>query len=309
MKKIAQNLHSILMAFAAILFLTSCGGDDEVTFALPTLNITAAVGETPVTSGDEVVVGSRISFTVAITAEGGVNGLTVNGTSYSRSQLGAEAGDTEATIIINSDLIAIGNGEFVFQAVDDAGQVSAEQTFIVNVIAQSVETYTQVLLGGFQNSTLGSFYNVVSNTVYTYNDAVTNSASVDLLFYYAATPMYTIAALDNAEADLTLETQTQTGDLDDFPTRNPTRFKTFLTVPDFDAISTVPELETAFNGDAASSDQSRITQLSVGDVFGFTLATDRGSKIGLIKVSAVDDGSGGGSTRAITIEVKVAPTE
>ncbi|MEM7298493.1 MAG: hypothetical protein AAF391_09545 [Bacteroidota bacterium] len=305
MKKITQNL---LFALAGTLFLFSCGEDDEpVAVDIPSVNVTASVDGTAISSGDEVVVGSEVSFNVSITAPGGVNGLDLNGTSYSRTQLGAEAGDTQANITITSTLgeTALGNTvSFEFEAVDDAGQVSTTVTFTIDVVSPAVNSYTQVLIGGFLNSTLGSFYNAVENIVYTSNDATTNAASVDLLFYYADTPGYTIAALDNAEAEATISSQTG-GTLANFDPQNPTRFKTFLTAPDFDAVSTVAELQNAYAGDAASSDESRVTGLAQGNIFGFVLATARGEKVGIIRVTETTGTQG--SDRAIEIEVKIEP--
>lgn len=304
MKRITQNL---LFALAGTLFLFSCGGDDEPTVDVPSVTVTATVDGTTISSGDEVVVGSTITFNVSITAPGGVNGLDVNGTSFSRTQLGAEAGDTQASFTITSTLEETLLGATVttsFEAVDDAGQVSTTVTFTVDVVSPPVNSYSQVLIGGFLNSTLGSFYNAVENIVYTSNDATTNAASVDLLFYYADTPGYTIAALDNAEAEATINSQTG-GTLANFDPQNPTRFKTFLTAPDFDAVSTIADLQNAYAGDADLSDQSRVTGLAQGNIFGFVLATARGQKVGIVRVTETTGSQG--SDRAIEIEVKIEP--
>lgn len=303
MKKITQNLHSILMAFAAILFLSSCGGDDELVIARPTVDVTATIGGTTVNSGDEMTVGSRISFTVDITAAGGVNGLTVNGVSYSRTDLQAEAGDIEASIILNTDLIAIGTGEFVFQAVDDAGQVSEEVTFVVNVTGVPVNTYETVLLGAQGNANEG-FYNAIENIRYTYaqaRDASTvTSSPVDFAYYWGANDNSTLASIDDSGLHNVYNSVSLPID-GIFGTKNATRFvSTALTVAEFDAITYNNELQDAAFFETGGTSSS--TNLAIDDVVAFQLDDARGGGFGLIKITSVDDTNGNGT---ITIVVKV----
>ena len=191
-----------------------------------------------------------------------------------------------------------------FEGVDDAGQVSETLSFSVNVTSPAVNSASAVLIGGFQNSTLGSFYDAVEDSVYTSANALMNDEKIDFLFYYSDVALYTIAALDNAEADATIESQTG-GDLDNFDPQNPTRFSTFLTAPDFDAVTNVAELIEAFEGDKDLAGESRITMLETGDVFAFILPTERGNRVGLVKVTATSGTAG--SDRAIEIEVKIEP--
>ncbi|MEQ8906367.1 hypothetical protein [Ekhidna sp.] len=305
-----MKLFTIACLLATVI-ITSCGKDDEPTAALPSVSVSATVDGEALANGGDVSVGSSVVLNITVNAPGGVNGLDVNGDSYNRSELGAEAGDTSGSLTLNISAPTEGDigatASFEIEAVDDLGQTSTVVTFTYTIIAApspDVNHFEQVLIGGFLNSTLGSFYDAVEDVVYNSDDAQMNDEKIDLLFYYAETPMYTIAALDNPEADVTIGQQTG-GDLDNFDPQNPTRFKTFLTAPDFDAIQTVADLESAYAGDAATSGESRVTQLAAGAVFGFELAESRGSKKGLIKVTETSGTSG--SDRAITIEVKIVP--
>ena len=306
MRKFTQNL---LLLTAASLFIFSCGEDEEPTFAAPSVSVSATVDGSPVTSGADVIAGSEIVFSVTVTAPGGVNGLTSGTQSFNRTELGADPGDTQGSITFQPQALGADlAGQTVswdFQGVDDAGQLSETVTFTVNVTSPAVNSFTAILLGGFQNLTLGSFYDAMEDSVYTSSNALMNDEKIDLLFYYSDAAQYTIAALDNPEADATIEAQTTNGDLDNFDPQNPTRFKTFLTAPDFDAVSTVADLENAYAGDADLADQSRIPTLAVGDIFGFVLAEGRGEKIGLIEVVATTGSAG--TDRAIEIAVKIEP--
>ncbi|MEM6642440.1 MAG: hypothetical protein AAF616_05645 [Bacteroidota bacterium] len=313
MKKFTQNL---LLLTAASLLVFSCGEDEEPTLpSSPILLVSASAGpDSGSTSilldGGSVPQGDSVFYSLDLNAAGGIDNLRVGTQILSATDLGLQSGETTAEVTSLFQLTASATpGAAVstqFVLVDDSDQrdtVVFEYT-IADPRSPEVQSSTQILIGGFQNATLGSFYNAVEDSVYTSADALMNDEKIDLLFYYSSAANYTIAALDNPEADATIEAQTG-GDLDNFDPQNPTRFKTFLTAPDFDGVSTLAELESAYAGDADLSTQSRITDLNVGDIFGFILASSRGDKVGLIKVVATTGTQG--SDRAIEIEVKIAP--
>lgn len=304
MKRITQNL---LLAVFASLLIFSCGKDDEPTAAAPSVTVSATIEGTAVTSGSDVTAGSSIIVTVDITAPGGVNGLDVNGTSYSRTQLGAEAGDTQASITFNAQVLGsdlVGSSViWEVEAVDDAGQVSATVTFTVNVTSPAVNAYSAVLLGAQGNANEG-FYDALTNTRYTYANARdasgVNSSPIDLAYYYGNTNQNTIASIDDSglhnvynSVSLPIEGI--------FGTRNSTRFlSSSLSATEFADIATDADLETAASFEVSGS--SSITQLVADQVIAMQLDADRGGAFGLIRVVSIDDTNGDGT---ITIEVKM----
>lgn len=313
MKKITQNL--LLLTAASLFVLTSCGEDDETPLpAEPNLNVSATSGvdsenASTLTNGGSVPQGDSVYFSISLTALGGIDNLRAGSQIISAADLGLESGATAGSVNLFQTTASATVGSTVssqFVLIDDVDQrdtVVFEYT-IAEPRSPEVQTSTQVLIGGFQNSTLGSFYDAVADSVFTSANALQNDEDIDLLFYYSDVALYTIAALDNPEADATIEAQTG-GDLDNFDPQNPTRFKTFLTAPDFDGVVTAADLQSAYAGDADLSGESRITMLSDGDIFGFVLASSRGDKVGLIKVVATTGTAG--TDRAIEIEVKIEP--
>lgn len=303
MKRITQNL---LLGIFTSLFIFSCGKDDDPVAAAPSVSVTATVDGTTITSGSDVLVGSTVSFAVTITAPAGVNGLDVNGTSYSRSQLNAEAGDTQASVTITSELGANALGASVvweFEAVDDANQVSSVVTFTVNVTSPAVNSYTAVLLGA-QGNTNGGFYDALTNTIYQYAGARdasgVESSPIDLAYYWGANDNNTLAAIDDAGLN-SVYSSVELPIEGIFGTRNSTRFlSSSLSATEFGDVATDSDLATAAEFEVAGN--SSVTALVVDQVIAVKLDSDRGGSFGLIRVVSIDDTNGDGT---ITIEVKM----
>ncbi|WP_425392807.1 hypothetical protein [Ekhidna sp.] len=310
------KLLPILGLFVAAA-MTSCGGDDEPTAAAPSVTVSASVDGDALASGEDVTVGSAVQFDISITAPGGVNGLNVTSgtqtTSFSRSDLEAEAGDTQASITLETDLAVEadigGTVSFTFEAVDDLNQ-TATATFTYMIIAApspDVSSYTAILLGAQGNSEEG-FYDAQTNTRYTYAGARdasgVNSSPIDFAYYYGNTNENSIAAIDDDGLNA-VYTSVGLAIEGNFGTRNSTRFvSSTMSAEDFDAISTNAELEEAaafeVNGNSSA------TQLVVDQVVAFQFDEDRGGDFGLIRISSIDDTNGNGT---ITIEVKVPGEE
>jgi hypothetical protein len=311
MKKITKNLLPIL-GIVGLIFMTSCGKDEGVVATAPSISISASVDGSAIASGDDVTVGSSVSFAVTITAPGGVNGLTVGGTSYSRTELGASAGDISGEITLTAGAALetqIGATiSFEFVAVDDLNQTTTE-TFTYVVVAlpsPDVITHTQTLIGGQSNTSAGSFYNSVTDAVYTYADMRdNNSANTDFLFFYGNTNLYTIAAINDADASTAFDAAIGPNSLSaaTIQTRNATKFKalTTMTAAQFDAIISDNDLLSAYGEVAASA--TKVNGLAAGNVFAFVLADARGSRTGLVKVIGTNGTDG--SSRSIDIQVKI----
>lgn len=121
----------------------------------------------------------------------------------------------------------------------DKASESKTVTWVINVkININVYTYTDVTLGSYNNTTLGSFYAATSNynLVYKIADAKTNCTKVDMCYYYGTTNAATLAA-PNDPAAATLFNSPTYG-LATWPIKNATTFRKIavLTTTEFDAL-------------------------------------------------------------------------
>ncbi|MEQ9101291.1 MAG: hypothetical protein RIF36_05735 [Imperialibacter sp.] len=323
MKKLFRNLL-FFSAIGSVAILASCGGDEEE--PLPTAPSIEVEVEGVEVSGSAIsaVEGETATFTVVVTAEGLFNTLkivpSVDGVAGTAQFIGKDEAavtlteeGTVGTVVVTYEFDAEDVGKelsWEFVGVDDEAQ-EASKTFTATVEAAPVEVvvYTETLIGGQSNATLGSFYDAEENKVYKYAETrETHSASVDFLFFYGDTNKYAIAAMDDADANTAFSSALNvTNALSAImPTKNATKFKvTALTAAQFDAIGDVDALASAYGEVAA--DASKVNNLEAGKVFAFVQASARGSKKGLVKVVKTDGTSG--TNRSITVTVKIEPSE
>ena len=299
-----------VLAFSVIII--SC--KDEVPIIEPPfITVTAKVNDSVVKSGSDIEVDSTIVLTIAVIADGDFNNYSFSTIPVEMERTFEPLSDADPLNFSLKKLIdvfsltyhTVGTTSLEIYAMDDLNQISNTLIYYFNIVRSSpkVQSATQLLIEGFPNSDfLGSFYDVIKDSVYSSTNATLNDAKIDLLLHYTDTLGYTIAAIDDHEAGIIVKTKAEV-DLNDFNQQNATRFKTFLTAPDFDDITTLAELENAYNEDAGNvNDNSRVTGLKVGDIFGFTLDIRRGSKIGLVKVIAAGNTE---TYSAIKIQVKI----
>jgi len=319
MKNVFKNLM-IYGAVASMAFLYSCGGDEETPApAVPTIAVATTVNGTAATSPLNVVPGDEVVFNVSINAEGGFNvyrvyaskdgGTATKLAEYTRLDLSVDAGvavvtDSRATEIEAEDVGSTITYEF--EVVDDKDQTSTTEIEVV-VNDNSITTHTETLLGGQSNASANSFYNSIDNSTYSYSSfRDDNSANTDFCFFYGNTNEYTIAAIDDADANTAFSAAIDGTDdalgSSIIETRNQTRFVTTSISPeDFDAIDGEYALLDAF-GDVTPA-ATKQNKLITNTVFAFELAESRGSLKGLAKV--VSTGGTSGADRSITILVKV----
>lgn len=309
MRKILP-LGGLIVINIILSLLTSCGKDETITEgAPPTLSVSATiVNGAALNDNGTVVATDTIDFFIDVNAPAGFNSILIGGSGHSEITSGEVPSDSAVINDINFRVTTVkDDGEatatYIFVAVDDLGQTSDSVTFSFSV-SPIVDSFSNLTLGGFQNTTTNGFLNAIENIVYSLNTAVLNSDKVDLLFYHATTPGYSIAAADDSNADATLQSQTVTGDLDDFSVQNQTRFKSFSGNPGFDAIRSVEDLENAFASNGTSG-LSQITGLTGGRVFGFQLATSRGDRLGIVRINGTAGTNA--TSRAINLDYKIEP--
>lgn len=184
-------------------------------------------------------------------------------------------------------------GKYVFRVTDVDGN---SDDLTLNVTAQGdpgINSYTAVLMGAQDNTTYGSFYDAESNTVYMIADAKTNAAAVDIVYFYGATNLATLAApSDQASQDVYNQS---TSGIQTWSVKNATMFKTTsLTGSDFNAVATSADINTHASGGTAT----KANLLASGEVVAFETV---GGKKGLVHIGAITTGANG----SITLNVKI----
>lgn len=176
------------------------------------------------------------------------------------------------------------------EATDKDDQFASKSINIVVSAGNPIDEFTAVLMGAQGNLDIGSYLDAVTGTVYKQAAAESNSADIDIVYYFGSTNEATLTAPDDATVN------GGAGNLSlcvNFTQKNPTRFaSTTLSSAEFDAI----ENDASIVGISTSA--SKMTKLGVNDVIAFE--TFDGKK-GLIKVAALNATNEG----TITIDVKI----
>lgn len=288
MKKFTQKI--LLFTLASTVFLTSCGDDEDPVVEVPSITVTAAVNEAAIVSGAEVEVGSTITFTVGITAPGGVNTLWIGNDAVSRTVLGVDAGATTASYSFTSDVTQEGVLSLEVYAVDDADQSSATTTFTVTGVVTSpdAKVLTAIMLAAPDaEGTLTAFYSVGDETLYSHNDVIGTaeavSQNIDFGYYYGA----------NDEASLVSPSEYPASvfDISAWTTRNETVMvyaSNYYTTEDYMGLQTVADVTAWLDNLDANAVEDDIalgfSGLSAGDLIAFETA---GEIAGIIRVTQI----------------------
>ena len=293
----------VFAAFAsALLFLSSCGDDDE-TFEIPSITLTSSSftgmpGEVAMISG-------------TITAPGGLNvyrvTVVVDGTEGTPQEF--PRGTTIETSVdfnFNYVLVAEQVGANVLveiEAVDETNQVGTATFAITTEMAEVNIVEDQMVLFGAQGNSAPGFYNAVDQLSYSYAQARDNSAMTDFAYNWGQNNNSSIAAIDDAclDAGYSVSGMSWLPIEGVFANRNATRFATTdLAAADFIAVENEADLLASSNFDNLTA--SSATGLAVDDVIAFKLISSRGDLVGLLHIASIDDTNGNGT---ITVNVKV----
>jgi hypothetical protein len=303
MKKV--RIFTVLLAVAGLVFMNSCKHDEE--HAAPTISISHTSWELDFSTDTAV----QVLFTADVNAEAEIETFSISETkidqnggetsaAYDASTTSSFKGETSKKYTFDktfyqSDFVEYKEYDYKFSVTDKDGQsysVTVKITKKETSTTQDATVYSAVLMGAQSNANVGSFYDVENNTVFTLNEANSNQEAVDFVYYYGSTNAATIAApndetVNGGSGDFTW---TQ-----DWTTQNATAFYK-LTDVDFDAIQTTTDVDNALEGQ--TSPLSKVTQLAVGDVVGFTTVAGTNGVFKVTDISGTSDGT-------ITISVKI----
>lgn len=320
MKKMKMKLIPVIGLLAALTFITSCGKDDEPVVDAPSVSVDATVDGEILANGGDVTVGSAVSLAITVNAPGGVNGLTVTQgtqvTSYNRSELNAESGDTSGELVLNisapTEADIDGTASFEFEAVDDLGQTSSVLTFSYTIIAApspDARSYTTVLLAAPQDDsgakTSLTFFSTNTGERYSMDQVNDSSdplsADIDFGYFYGSGSGGTEATLSDPDSYPFAYGQAAWG------TRNSTTFRrTSLNASAFAEVTTWADIDDAYEAATeADSDPGIESVLVQGEVLAFATdgSKDGGSKRGLILVNSIVGEAG--SDGEISLEILV----
>jgi hypothetical protein len=298
MKRIILFLSAILIS--SVTLFTSCTEDTTTPDLPPSISFVAGANYISA----DATIDISTNFTVKILVEpnvtsgkvveslkvtGTFNNTLVRDTTFALNN----ATTMEITFVAAS---TVGEENLEFTAIDKDNQSAKISLKITTkeptVTGDPINYWSEKILGSWSNTT-GSSFASANGTVYTLDQAFANQALIDYMYWWGASTSATIGAPDDANAALVFNT----GDykLDNWTTKNATRFKTTtVTVAAFDAMTDDTDIKAIADG----ADQTRIGTLAPDQVIAFV--TVEGKK-GLIKVNAITDGSDG----TITIDVKV----
>lgn len=185
---------------------------------------------------------------------------------------------------------------FIFKITDKDGQYTEKNIHVtVEPGGGLIYEYNDELMGSY-NSTEGSSFASADGTVYLMSDAKENSAKIDWMYSYGNTDFASFFAPSDDLADKFFGTN-----MDEFDTRNETKFKLITETVDWDNIvNDTPILMYTESGVT----ESGLTDLQVGDIIGFITDPNKpefAGKHGLIKILSYEENNGG----TVTFSVKV----
>jgi len=186
-----------------------------------------------------------------------------------------------------------GSERWTFTIKDKDGE-SKELAFVITTVgtASDITTFSDVVLGSYDNSTIGSSFASSTGVVYKIADAKTNAAKVDWLYYYGVTNLSTLAAPDDVAAATIFNSATN--GLQTWSVRNATRFRLATEGAVWDNITTAADIAAI----AINTTETFISQLEVGNIVVFKTA---GNKLGILKIDGITAGKAG----TITYTAKV----
>lgn len=281
-----------MVLLASLPFFNSCTKDTTTT--PPTIQFKAGSGY--VSSNVTVPVNSDIK--IGISAQSGSSKLvnlkvigTSNGTPATLldSTFSNDTFDRDFTVTAPS-----GVGKVILSfTITDADGGSAEVSLEISTVGGTIKSYSQKILGSYDNSSYGSSFASSDGTVYSMADAKTNAAKIDWMYYYGVTNQATLAAPNDPTV---LDIFTSGNGPATWSVLNATKFAkvTFPTGTTWDGITD----DVIIVNLASAVSESKANMLSVGQIVAFETV---GGKMGLIKIETIT-GTGAGS---ITYSVKM----
>jgi hypothetical protein len=189
---------------------------------------------------------------------------------------------------------ASGSVDIRVTVTDDKSQTTTKTATITVTGTGTLKECNSITLGA-QDNAMGSSFSSSDCSVYTVTDAKNNASKVDIIYFYGATNLATVAGpSDNSFGTGT--NQISSLGVQDWSVHNATMFRK-ITGFTWDN-ATVATIQAAYTGASAAED-TKANMLAVGDMVAFKTAS---GKYGVLRVKALTPSS----TGSITIDVKTS---
>lgn len=291
-----RNL-SLLALASGMLALSSCGdrnNDANPSTTGPKVTMISGAGYTSA-SGDGVGnTTAKVGFTVTKgTADLDMVYFWVNGTAQAGYPKLVTA-DSITTFLLSA---TTNEDRFKVKVVDKDRKADSVEV----VITKSVNEYSSVMLyAPLANNTSETFLGLTNNTTYTLTSGASNSASVDLGYFWSTNANATLCAPDNF--------LTTAYDLSTWAVRNATELK--VTTSDLAGLRSAASLQTAFTSGSdlntpaslnnSGRANSRAVQLTAGNRRAVKTAGNKYAVVEVVNVTGQD-----GSDGRITLRYRV----
>lgn len=297
MKRVSILFTAMILVAAGI--FTSC--EEEANMA-PIITFTNGISSVDLEAGD-----TEHTITGTIEAEAGLDEVKIfQVTDAGETQLGSAITDFKAgsavvegadgiTYNFSFDILGITDDIVVKVEATDKDNQTASKNFTITAagaVGGAIETFTAVLMGAQDNASNGSAMDASTGTVYTLSAANTNSALIDVIYFYGASNLATLTAPDDVTVGGTAGNLTLAAN---YATKNATRFNSSPGISSSDFDGYTDDMAIAAVTDITDS---KVNQLSQNDVIAFETVD---GKMGLIKVDNISTGA----TGSITITVKI----
>lgn len=278
----------LALLISGIAFISSCTKDTTP----PTINFLGGAGYT----SSDATIDAGSSVKIGITATSGTAKLASLEIEAVHNNTPVQLYDTT----FSSDTYSrdftftvdeVGETKLIFTITDKDGETAEVFLTITANAVNNIVTYTEKILGSYDNSAYGSSFASVDGTVYKIADASANSAKIDWMYFYGVSNQATIAAPDDADAATIF---TGTNGLQNWTTKNATRFRKVTEGAVWDNITTSADIAAL----ATNTTETKANQLLVGNIVAFKTVSN---KLGLIKITDIETGGAG----SIKYDVKV----
>lgn len=292
MKKL--NFVYAFLLISTLAFFAACGTDEETT--PPSIMFNAATGYTT----SDVTVPAKTALKIGIIASKTSAKLTnmkitqtVNNvpTTVQDSTFSSDSYSIDFNVKAPAQVATV---KYTFKITAADGE-SAEISLSITTTAGPVTSYTQKILGSYDNTTSGSSFASATGTVYALADAKTNAAKVDWMYYYGSTGnLATLVAPVDATASSVYSGANGPAS---WSVRNDTKLAkvTLPTGVTWDNITTDAEIIPLATG----LTETKVNNLAVGQIVSFKTVT---GKMGLIKIDAITGTAAGSITYSVKVQ-------
>lgn len=297
MKRVFLFLSAIVIS--TVTLFTACT-EDQPEDLPPTLSFSTEAGY--VSSDATLTINSE--FSIKVIADANVtSGSKIASIGINRIYNNQTIWDTvltynEANVTLTVQFVAIsevGTENIEFEVTDKAGQTAKKNIQITTEepAGGPIFTWTERVLGSWNNLDYGSSFASVNGNVYMLNEAFANQGLIDIIYWWGASTSATLGAPNDGNAAQVFNEGPYA--LSNWTTLNATQFKT--TTVNRDAFNAIQDATECIDI-ATGADQTRIDGLDVDQVIAFVTV---GGKHGLLIVDALTENSNG----FITITIKV----